>query len=73
VQRFEAQVSDAILQTVSQYWNVVQVRGNLDVAKKSQDAAEASYKRDKRALELGALAPLDIYRSRRRLPRVACK
>jgi len=27
------------------------------------DAAEATYRRDKRALELGALPPLDIYRS----------
>src|ERR1039458_7196669 len=27
------------------------------------DAAEVTYKRDKRALELGALPPLDIYRS----------
>ena len=27
------------------------------------EAAEATYKRDKRALELGALPPLDIYRS----------
>lgn len=60
---FEGQVSDAILQVVSQYWNVVQARGNLDVARKSQDAAETSYQRDKRALELGALPPLDIYRS----------
>jgi outer membrane protein len=60
---FEAQVSDAILNLVSQYWGVVQARGNLDVARKSQDAADASYKRDKRALELGALPPLDIYRS----------
>ena len=60
---FEGQVSDAILQVVSQYWNVVQARGNLEVARKSQDAAETSYKRDKRALELGALPPLDIYRS----------
>ena len=29
----------------------------------SMDAAEATYKQDKRALELGALPPLDIYRS----------
>jgi len=42
---------------------VVQARGSLQVAKKSQEAAEASYRRDKRALELGALPPLDIYRS----------
>jgi len=60
---FEAQVNDSILQAVSQYWGVVQARGNLEVAKKSQDAAEASYKHDKRALELGALAPLEIYRT----------
>lgn len=60
---FAAQVSSNILQAVSQYWAVVEARGNLDVAKRSLDAAEASYKRDKRALELGALPPLDIYRS----------
>jgi outer membrane protein len=60
---FAAQVSGNILQAVSQYWAVVEAQGNLDVAKRSLDAAEASYKRDKRALELGALPPLDIYRS----------
>jgi outer membrane protein TolC len=56
-------VSDAILQTVNQYWAVVQARGNLDVERKSLEAADASYQHDKRALELGALPPLDIYRS----------
>jgi outer membrane protein len=60
---FEAQVSGTIQQIVSQYWNVVQARGNLAVAQKSVDAAEATYNHDKRALELGALPPLDIYRS----------
>jgi outer membrane protein TolC len=60
---FAAQISDAILRVVTEYWGVVQARGNLGVARKSQDQAEASYKRDKRALELGALPPLDIYRS----------
>ena len=60
---FEAQVSDAVLQAVSQYWGTVQARGNLEVAQKSMEAAQASYQRDKRALELGALPPLDIYRS----------
>jgi outer membrane protein TolC len=58
-----AQVSNNILQAVGQYWLVVGARGNLDVARRSLDAAEATYKRDKRALELGALPPLDIYRS----------
>jgi outer membrane protein len=60
---FAAQVSNDILQAVTQYWAVMESRGNLEVAQRSQDAAEATYKRDKRALELGALPPLDIYRS----------
>ena len=60
---FEAQVSVTIQQVVGQYWNVVRARGNLAVAQKSLDAAEATYNHDKRALELGALPPLDIYRS----------
>jgi outer membrane protein TolC len=60
---FASQVNDNILQTIGQYWTVVQARGNLDVAKASMDAAEATYKHDKRSLELGALPPLDIYRS----------
>jgi outer membrane protein TolC len=60
---FAAEVNNNILQAVEQYWTVVQARGNLDVARSSMEAAEATYKRDKRALELGALPPLDIYRS----------
>jgi len=60
---FAADVNDNILQAVEQYWAVVEARGNLDVARSSMEAAEATYKRDKRALELGALPPLDIYRS----------
>jgi len=60
---FAAEVNDSILQAVAQYWAVVEARGSLEVARSSMDAAEATYKRDKRALELGALPPLDIYRS----------
>lgn len=60
---FRAQVNAALLQAVSRYWDVVRAHNNLDVARKSQDAAESTYQHDKRALELGALPPLDIYRS----------
>ncbi|HTW31328.1 MAG TPA: TolC family protein [Candidatus Sulfotelmatobacter sp.] len=60
---FAAEVNNSILQVVGQYWLVVEAQGNLDVARDSMDAAEKTYKRDKRALELGALPPLDIYRS----------
>src|SRR5439155_8562434 len=41
---------------------VVRDRGNLQVDRESLEAAQASYQHDKRALELGALSPLEIYR-----------
>lgn len=60
---FEAQVSGALLTTITRYWQVVGARGNLEVDQQSLEAAQASYAHDKRALELGALPPLNIYRS----------
>jgi outer membrane protein len=60
---FQNQVNAALLQTVTRYWDLVRAHNNLNVSRKSQDAAEATYQHDKRALELGALPPLDIYRS----------
>jgi outer membrane protein TolC len=60
---FEAQLNDTTQRVINQYWDVVQARKTLEVLKKSLELAEASYARDKRALELGALPPLDIYRS----------
>ena len=53
---FDAEVNDAILNVVGQYWNAVEARGALDVEQKSLKLAEASYDRDKRSLELGALS-----------------
>lgn len=60
---FLAEVNDAILQIVNNYWNVVLARENLSVQQKSLDEAQKSYDHDKKALSLGALPPLDIYRS----------
>jgi outer membrane protein len=60
---FEAQLNDSVQRVINQYWDVVQARKTLEVLRKSLELAEASYQRDKRALELGALPPLDIYRS----------
>jgi HAE1 family hydrophobic/amphiphilic exporter-1 len=60
---FESQLNDTVLRVINQYWDVVQARKTLDVLKKSLELAQASYLRDKRSLELGALPPLDIYRS----------
>jgi outer membrane protein TolC len=60
---FEAQVNAALLDAIKRYWGLVQGHNNLEVTRKSQEAAEATYQHDKRALELGALPPLEIYRS----------
>lgn len=60
---FEAALSDSILSVVNAYWSVVQAQKNMEVLQSSLKLAEESYKRDKRALELGALSPLEIYRS----------
>ena len=60
---FQGEVNDVILQIVGNYWNVVLARENLNVQKKSLEEAEKSYEHDKKALSLGALPPLDIYRS----------
>ena len=60
---FEAEVNDLLLQIVFDYWNVIQARENVVLQQESLDEARKSYDRDKHALELGALPPLDIYRS----------
>lgn len=60
---FAAQINEAIVRAVNQYWDVVQARENLAVLRKSLVQAETTYEQNKRALELGALPPLDIYRS----------
>src|SRR5438046_1909268 len=60
---FQGQVNDIILRTVGNYWNVVLARESLVVQRKSLEEAQKSYDHDKKALGLGALPPLDIYRS----------
>lgn len=60
---FEAEVNDILLTVISQYWNVVLARQSLEVQKQSYSEAQQTYERDKKALSLGALPPLDIYRS----------
>jgi outer membrane protein TolC len=60
---FEGHVNDSLVGAIQQYLSVVQARENLEVLKKSLEQAQTSYNRDKRALELGAIPPFDIYRS----------
>ena len=60
---FEASLNNSILTVINQYWSLVQAQKNFAVVQDSLHLAEESYQHDKRALELGALSPLDIYRS----------
>jgi len=60
---FDAQVQQSLSDAINRYWDVVQSREDLKVLRKSLEQAEATYAQNKRALELGALPPLDIYRS----------
>ena len=59
----ESQMNNTVALVIDQYWDVVQAVKSLEVQRQSLERAEASYQHDKRALELGALSPLDIYRS----------
>jgi len=60
---FIVEVNNIILQVVGDYWSVILARDNLEVQRKSLEEAQKSYDHDKKALSLGALPPLDIYRS----------
>jgi outer membrane protein TolC len=46
-----------------QYWDAIRARDNIDVLQQTLNLAQKSYERDKKALDLGALASLDIYQS----------
>src|SRR5712692_2830195 len=60
---FQSEVNEIILRTVGNYWSVILARESLLVQRKSLEEAQRSYDHDKKALSLGALPPLDIYRS----------
>lgn len=60
---FAGQVQESLQRAINRYWDVVQARDSLIVLRKSLELAETTYALDKRKLELGALPPLDIFRS----------
>jgi outer membrane protein TolC len=59
----EAHIADLIASAAGQYWDAVRARDNIKVLQQTLDLAQKSYDRDKQALDLGALASLDIYQS----------
>ncbi len=59
----EATIGIAVATAARQYWDAVQARDNIHVQQRTLDLARKSYDRDKLALQLGALAKLDIFQS----------
>lgn len=59
----EAQIADLLATAAVNYWNAVQMRDSVKVYQQTLDLAQKSYARDKQALDLGALAQLDIFQS----------
>jgi outer membrane protein TolC len=59
----EATIAGIIANAAGQYWDAVRARDNIKVLQQTLDLAQKSYERDKLALDLGALASLDIFQS----------
>jgi outer membrane protein len=59
----EARIADLVANAAGQYWDAVRARDNIKVLEQTLALAQKSYDRDKQALDLGALASLDIYQS----------
>lgn len=59
----EAAIGTVVANAARQYWAAVQARDNIHVQQMTLDLATKSYERDKLALQLGALARLDIFQS----------
>jgi outer membrane protein TolC len=63
----EAHIADLVAQAAGQYWDAIRARDNIKVLEQTWELAQKSYDRDKQALDLGALASLDIYQSETQL------
>jgi len=59
----EAHITDLVAAAAGQYWDAIRARDAIGVEQQTVDLAQKSYERDKKALDLGALASLDIYQS----------
>src|SRR5262249_6893646 len=58
--RLQTQVGDLLLSVEQAYWDLAFARGELIVAKQSYKAAEDLYENNKKQVEVGTLAPLDV-------------
>ena len=57
---FQEQVINSVTQVENQYWQLVYARQNVDVQKAALGTSQKLYEDNKRQLEIGTLAPLDV-------------
>jgi outer membrane protein TolC len=60
---FTAQAITTITNTITAYWELVYARENVKVNQQAVTVAEKLYEDNKKQLEIGSLAPLDVTRS----------
>jgi outer membrane protein TolC len=59
----EATIGDTVAAAARQYWDAILARDNIRVQEQTVALAQKSYEHDKKALDLGAIAKLDILQS----------
>ncbi len=61
--QFTQQAINTITNTVNSYWELVFSRENVKVQQRAVDVAEKLYSDNKKQLEIGTMAPLDVVRA----------
>lgn len=60
---FAQQAITTVTATINAYWELVYARANVKVNQQAVDVAQKLYEDNKKQLEIGSLAPLDVTRS----------
>lgn len=58
--QLQTQVADIALQVEQSYWDLVFARGQLDVVQQALDTAQTLYENNKKQVEVGTMAPLEV-------------
>src|SRR4029077_15965344 len=64
---FEAQAITTVTSTIDAYWELVYARANVDVQQQAVAVSQRLYGDNKKQLEIGTLAPLDVTRAEAQL------
>jgi outer membrane protein TolC len=60
---FEAQAITTVTSTINAYWELVYARANVDVQQQAVSVSQRLYGDNKKQLEIGTMAPLDVTRA----------